>query len=809
MGIFAETAPRYWAAGLPVIPLMVGEKRPAINAWQTFADVFPSEEERAAWLGHYGENNIGLPLGPSAGLVAIDIDVLEPEIQAIIERFLPPTPWVRVGKKGSVRVYRYNGHRTARIRKSDGSMIVEILSKGSQIAIPPSIHPDTGRPYTANSDLVDVLSMVPDLSRDIEDKLRSALEGAGVRLSSRGAATVTKWVPSGARDNAMVAHAGLLSRGILKGERTLMEALAEIAEWCRSFVESVAGDDIDPQKAQLKVVEFLLRDVKGGRPLPPGWDHGLDDENKARMGLDIDESEELWNYERIKTWLHAKYELHGVGSTERMAAMEYALQRMGQNKVMSPLEEEALLRYMSDASGRQLPVSVLKTQLKALRSEGIKGNDHTEIAKSLIEHMSQTGAVKFVNSSFWQWKGSHWEQLPEERLMRAVAQEFGDLPAAKRNSDHRGIVHVTSHLLGENVNPDLGLAEIKARGINFANGFLTDEFELLPHDPAFGMTYVLPYRYLPEMAGRSPMFHQLLHDVWGQDPDFEDKIQCLREAMAATLFQVAPRFGRAICLLGIAHSGKTTIMEIASGLMPAHAKCAVSPTVWGDKFEPVAMVGKLLNLCGELSENKFIDGEQFKQIVEGGHISVQYKGKDLFNYSPQCAHWFASNHMPRSKDSSAGFVRRWLVLEFSRPIPMDKKIERYHEYILAEEIEAIAAWAVEGLKSLKRNHEYTLPTSTLAVLDDMATANNSVLTFLKQCTRVVKKQGSKVREYDLYMEYRTFCVGTLGAQPSQLKTFSTRMKELQISLGFRREVVPDGNVDLVEYVGLNIDKKAR
>ena len=110
---------------------------------------------------------------------------------------------------------------------------------------------------------------------------------------------------------------------------------------------------------------------------------------------------------------------------------------------------------------------------------------------------------------------------------------------------------------------------------------------------------------------------------------------------------------------------------------------------------------------------------------------------------------------------------------------------------------------------LRTNHEYTMPTSTMVVLDEMAQANNSVRTFLKSCSRVEFKQGGTVREYDIYMEYRAFCVGTLGMVASQMKTFSARMKDLTDEMGFERHIKPEGSIEVIEYRGLVINKKAK
>jgi hypothetical protein len=97
----------------------------------------------------------------------------------------------------------------------------------------------------------------------------------------------------------------------------------------------------------------------------------------------------------------------------------------------------------------------------------------------------------------------------------------------------------------------------------------------------------------------------------------------------------------------------------------------------------------------------------------------------------------------------------------------------------------------------------------MVVLDEMANVNNSVRTFLKSCGRIKREQGVKTREYDLYMEYRSFCAGTLGVQASQMKTFSSRMKELTTEFGFSRDVMHEGDLDVVEYTGLKINKKAK
>ena len=96
------------------------------------------------------------------------------------------------------------------------------------------------------------------------------------------------------------------------------------------------------------------------------------------------------------------------------------------------------------------------------------------------------------------------------------------------------------------------------------------------------------------------------------------------------------------------------------GLLPADAASTVPPHDWGDKFLPTQMLRKLMNFCGELSDTLLIKGDSFKTIVEGGReINGNLRSGQVFQFRTTCAQWFATNHLPRSRDGSGGFTRRW------------------------------------------------------------------------------------------------------------------------------------------------------
>ena len=88
-GIFAATAPAYWAAGLPAIPLWPGQKRPIPEGWQAYAEEAVPEGTQALWLERHPSANIGLVLGPASGLCMVDVDTEDMALQGLLAKLLP------------------------------------------------------------------------------------------------------------------------------------------------------------------------------------------------------------------------------------------------------------------------------------------------------------------------------------------------------------------------------------------------------------------------------------------------------------------------------------------------------------------------------------------------------------------------------------------------------------------------------------------------------------------------------------------------------------------------------------------------
>ena len=136
--IFADWCDKYIEMGLNVTPL--NGKRPFLSEWQLANRDYDELTEK------YPTCNIGLICGELSGVIAIDIDLKDPDLINRVLAIIPPSEVRKRGAKGVTLFYRYQGEVNQKLF-FNGETAVELLSTGNQTVLPPSIHPDTKMPY--------------------------------------------------------------------------------------------------------------------------------------------------------------------------------------------------------------------------------------------------------------------------------------------------------------------------------------------------------------------------------------------------------------------------------------------------------------------------------------------------------------------------------------------------------------------------------------------------------------------------------------------------------------------------------------
>lgn len=178
-GAFLEYAGTLRAAGYSPLPIIPGTKRPGLKEWSNYC-AEPMTPER---IQDYGERRpmagLGVALG-YGGVVAVDVDTVDPEQLAAIRATLPPSivsgsanHVAKTGAKGWTAFYRASSPMASRHYAG----IVDLLGVGTQTVLPPSPHPDgfLYRWTTADTLLTVPARQLPEIPADIAEQLEAAL----------------------------------------------------------------------------------------------------------------------------------------------------------------------------------------------------------------------------------------------------------------------------------------------------------------------------------------------------------------------------------------------------------------------------------------------------------------------------------------------------------------------------------------------------------------------------------------------------------------------------------------------------------
>ena len=142
-----EAVEEYLLKGMLCIPVGFKEKAPSLPGWTKLKITSAADIQK-----HFsGQTNVGVLNGaPSNGLVDIDIDS---EACKPFLKFLPKTGMIS-GRKSNPHSHHFfrveEDIKTQQFKNSDGEILLEIRSTGSQTIVPPSVHP-TGEAYVCES----------------------------------------------------------------------------------------------------------------------------------------------------------------------------------------------------------------------------------------------------------------------------------------------------------------------------------------------------------------------------------------------------------------------------------------------------------------------------------------------------------------------------------------------------------------------------------------------------------------------------------------------------------------------------------
>lgn len=203
---------------------------------------------------------------------------------------------------------------------------------------------------------------------------------------------------------------------------------------------------------------------------------------------------------------------------------------------------------------------------------------------------------------------------------------------------------------------------------------------------------------------------------------------------------------KAFMFVGAGRNGKSKTLSLLKSFLGVENTCSVRLSQMDSNSSALCELhNRLVNLAGDLNNTSLKDTGVFKELT--GRDTIQVKRKylrDLIftNYAKMI---FACNELPRVYDLSEGFWSRWVLLEFPYKFLPQEEInnrtdkERVNcklqdptildKITTPEELSGLLNMALDGLKTIKNNKDFSYSTGTNDVKDYWIRTSDSFTAF--------------------------------------------------------------------------------
>ncbi len=444
---------------------------------------------------------------------------------------------------------------------------------------------------------------------------------------------------------------------------------------------------------------------------------------------------------------------------------------------LDPIEEQELLRHIKKSTG--MTMEAMRSFLKRGAGSEKRDLDHLAIARKVIEKIRPENILSddFV---VFIWKNTGvWEVMDKGDLQQRVQREL----EKSREVMSSWVDGVTKVLINEVYRPNHEFNTGSREVINCLNGELhlnkeSGAWELKSHDREAYRTSQIPITYNPDSD--SPRFKQFLTEIFVNEPDRSEKVTALLEMFGYSMVAHC-KYEKFIILIGAGANGKSVLLSILEELLGPKNTVGVQPSQFDNRFQRAHLRYKLANIVTEIRQGEVIADAELKGIVSGEPSTVENKFKDPFTMRPYATCWFATNHMPHTRDFSEALFRRALILKFNRVFDDSEKDTNLKDVLIGE-LPGILNLSLDAYSNAVING-FTKPSSSESAKAEWRLEADQVQQFIEECC--AKEPWGEMESSRLYSAYRLWA-GQNGIHKTLTqKSFRDRLTRL--GFGSRRD----------------------
>jgi putative DNA primase/helicase len=304
--------------------------------------------------------------------------------------------------------------------------------------------------------------------------------------------------------------------------------------------------------------------------------------------------------------------------------------------------------------------------------------------------------------------------------------------------------------------------------------------ELRAPTPDDHLLIKIPHNYNP--AAVCPKFMDFIGNLF--EPTY---MPVLQEYVGYCMIPTT-KFQKALMLHGPGGNGKSVfVMAIRNMLNPKNTSDLSLAKICGpeSRFAIIDLRGKLLNASTENPQNLRAEIDTLKALITGDPLYAEAKGVQGFSFKPYAKHIFAVNSLPRFNDYTHANIRRWLVVKTLKTFKGKTTNRELDLQVTTEdETEGIIIWAVEGLKRLIAQNDFTDSEAIENNVKEMIVESDSVACFIQDCCTVTP--GISVPVSKLMDAYTKYCKDR-GLKPVYVNSMLGRMRDVNPEIDSDRD----------------------
>lgn len=254
---------------------------------------------------------------------------------------------------------------------------------------------------------------------------------------------------------------------------------------------------------------------------------------------------------------------------------------------------------------------------------------------------------------------------------------------------------------------------------------------------------VNPIKWKPTENTETPVMDKLFKEWVG-----EEYVQTLYELIAYGCYREYP-IQLLFALTGSGRNGKSQFLKVLDHFYGERNTTTSKLENLAKNYETFGIWKKLVCMMGEGNHRILNDTDVLKRLTGGDKLDFEKKYADKFNDYSYCKLIMATNALPSSEDTSEGYYRRWLIIDFPNEFPEGKPIWKT---IPEEEYHALAGKILTILPELLKKGSFTNQGTVKERKERYIAKSNPLSIFIKQECEV-SNMNSMILYGRLYNEY--------------------------------------------------------